>query len=177
MSKLVEKVVAANPSPYPASFDGSTLRFQLALFALMSVTILGGMMATWMGRELWRGRHDAYPWEGLFAIRGIFFTCAIIAIIRSGPEAAFMISYREGSPEILANILMVKRWLDAFVIIPALAWMGMAWIFYPPIASQMIKMSRQAPVAPKFSPMKAKRMAMALSLTFAISALIAIGKQ
>ena len=175
--RAIAKMIAADPSPFPASFDGSTIRFQLALFAMLSLTIVGGMIAGWMSRELWRGRHEAFPWEPLFAIRVIFFLCGVGAFIRCGPEAAYMISYREGSLELLTQLMFVKRWLDAASIIPGLGWMATAWIFYTPICSQMVLVSRTAPQSPKVSRQKVMRLSQAMVLTFVIAALIAIGKR
>jgi hypothetical protein len=173
----IARVIAATDSPFPASFDGSTVRFQLALFSMLALTMTGGMISWWMGRELWRGRRDAYPWEPLFAVRVVFFLCAVQAVIRCAPEAGYMITYREGSAEVISAILYAKRWFDAVAILPGLGWMAMVWVFYTPLCSRLIMLSRTDPVVPRVSKSRIKRLGVALVLVFTISALIALGKR
>lgn len=179
---LAEQVVLSTPSPYPASFDGSTLRFGAALASLMSISIVGLMLLYWMGREMWHGRRDAFPTEPLFAIRGIFFSAALSAVLRSAPEAAMMITWRE-SASAAAAILTVKRWCDAAAIVPAMTWMGLVFVFYPAICTSLVRMAREDKFAsafklrPKISRERALKLAVTLALIIAISTLIAVGKR
>lgn len=175
---LSSEMIAAVPSPYPASFDGSTLRYGLALFALLAITIVGGMLVQWMAREMKHGYRDAYPSEPLFAMRAIFLMAAITAVLRAGPEAAMMITWRE-SIEVATTILMVKRWCDAAAIVPAMIWMGLVFVFYPQICMSLVRISREdgrifAPTIPRE---RMRRLLGTLVLILLISTLIAIGKR
>lgn len=184
---MVEKGIRAGAlatqSPFPVSFDGSTLRFQTALFSMLTLAMCGAVIAGWMTREMWRGRRDAYPWEPLFAVRLILGLCGFQAFIRCMPEAAYMITYREGTVEVLAQILMIKRYLDSSTIVPGLTWMVTAYLSYVSICTHLIHMAHLTPKAlrakrPKiWSRPEVKRMACAIVLVFVISTLIAAGKQ
>jgi hypothetical protein len=176
---LPRRAIEATVSPYPASFDGSTLRYQAALFALMSMSIVGGMVMSWMAREIWHGRRDAYPHEPLFAMRAMFFCTAFTAVLRSTPEAAMMITWRE-SVDVAATIMVVKRWCDAAAFFPAMTWMALLWIYYPSICMAMVRIARQD--GGKFlAPYKARervgKLVKVIVLVFAISTLIAVGKR
>lgn len=139
---LPRQMIDAVPSPYPASFDGSTIRFWLALSSLMAMAIIGALVAGWMLKEIWQGRREALPHEPLFAMRLIFFLCALVAFIRSAPEAAMMITWRE-NPAAAATIMVAKRWIDSAAVVPALTWMALVFVFYPMICMKMVRIDRE----------------------------------
>lgn len=176
--KLSQAMIVGVPSPYPASFDGSTLRYTLALFSLMSIAIVGWMVVSWMAREIWHGRRDAYPFEPLFAMRGVFALAALTAALRASPEAAMMITWRE-NPAVAGIMLGVKRWCDAGAFAPAMLWMGTIYIYYPQICTMLVRVSRSEghvfrPTIPKE---RIRTLRNVLMLILAISTLIAIGKR
>ena len=170
------------PSPYPASFDGSTWRYQLALFALMSVSIMSLKLFTWMVDQTWKGRHDAYPFEPLFAVRMIVLFASLAAFLRCAPEAAMMITWRENAAA-AASILVAKRWLDAFTFFPSFVWMALVSVFYPRICMGLVRIAHEDCPAgiecqpPKIPRERLQRLATMLALTFTISILIAVGKR
>lgn len=175
----MERVVAATDSPYPASFDGSTIRFQVALFSLMTLSVLYLMISIWMGREIWKGRHDAYPKEPLFAVRAIFLFAAITGFVRTFPEVAYMISYREGSPGLMVFLLGAKRYMDAAAFFPGIVWLSGIWLFYPPICMGLTRLAGvdgEPPAWPTVDRARMRGLVSVVLLVFAISALIAVGK-
>lgn len=176
---LPRRVIETSGGPYPASFDGSTLRFQLALFALMSMSVVGGMVFSWMVREVWRGRRDAYPHEPLFAFRIMFLCTALTAVLRSAPEAAMMITWREDVGA-AATIMVVKRWCDAAAFFPAMTWMAVLWAYYPAICMAMVRIARQegGKILPPYKAgERLHKLVKVVLYLFAIATLIAVGKR
>jgi hypothetical protein len=172
-------MVAGVPSPYPASFDGSTIRYQLALFALMCISIVGGMVTSWMAKEIVHGRREAFPYEPLFAMRVIFFCCGLSAFLRSAPEAAMMITWHENIT-LASNILVLKRWCDALAVIPAMTWMSLVFIFYPSVCMSMVRIARESgggALPPLLPRARVAKLVKVIALVFVISTLIALGKR
>lgn len=176
---LPRQVVEAVASPYPGSFDGSTVRFQLALFSLMTISVVGGMLSAWMASEIWQGRREAYPYEPLFAMRLVFLLASIAAVMSAAPEVAVMITWRE-DPATAANIMVMKRWIDSARVIPALGWIGLVFVFYPAICMGMVRIASLDGI-PIIAPKKLRaRMTKLVRVTitiFAITMLIALGKR
>jgi len=176
---LPRQAVDAISSPYPGSFDGSTVQFQLALFSLMTISVVGSMLFGWMCSEIWQGRKESYPYEPLFAMRMVFLLASLAAVIGSAPEVAVMITWKE-NPALAASFMVIKRWIDSFRVVPALGWIGIVFVFYPAICMGMVRIAALdgMPVSsPKKIRARMTKLFRVTTMIFAVTLCIALGKR
>jgi hypothetical protein len=132
---VAAKVVAISTalSPYPASFDNSPVRYAFALGSLMSIMMFGGIVACWMGRDIWRDRKERPPTPALLLFRLMMGTCGFAAFLRCLPEVLYMSAYGEVTGDRMAIILTAKRLADIASLPVVVGWMAILVCIYPAI--------------------------------------------
>lgn len=128
---LPAKVLGYASSPFPVSFDGSGALFGAALFALIVATALSVMSGVAHFRRLWIDRREGNVLATAYRITITAF-CST-AILLCAPEVVYMIAYADSSAETLQTMLLVKRALNVFALVPFLIWLSMTYLYGPEI--------------------------------------------
>jgi hypothetical protein len=134
-ASLHARVLGYAASPFPVSFDGNGVLYAAALFVLIVITSLATMVGIAHAQRLWadRAQGKTLAW----AFRTLITAVCAASIIRCSPEVVYMIAYADASAETLQSILVIKRSLDVFAIVPVLLWMSIVWLYGPEIEFAM----------------------------------------
>lgn len=130
-SSFHRAVLGYATSPFPVSFDGNGFLYAAALFTLIVITSLATMVGITHVQRLWsdRGTGKTLVW----AFRTFVTAVCAAAIVRCAPEVVYMVAYADASASTLQTILVIKRALDVFAIVPVLLWMSIVWLYGPEI--------------------------------------------
>lgn len=131
MSSIAGRTLGYAKSPFPVSFDGSGALYGAALFVLIVITCLSVMLGIAHAQRLWTDRRQGKTL--VWAFRSFVAAVCVAAIVRCAPEVVYMIAYADAAPATLQSILLVKRALDVFAIVPVLSWMSIVWLYGPEI--------------------------------------------
>lgn len=131
-AKAIE--LTANVSPnIPASYDGNPLLYAASLNSLTLIAFLGTAIVGWMVRDCWRDRFSCHPLSLLFGFRIMMAIIGVVAVVRTVPEVLYLQAYGERniSPDMVAAILTLKRFMDTVTVSMVLSWMLLFVSMYP----------------------------------------------
>lgn len=120
-------------SPYPPSTGGGLGTYAFSLGSLLTICSLVLMLGIWVAEDLIRERRRR-PLCGLATLYRLMLLGACIGTTMATlPHAAYMWAYNDPHATVgtLARLLRAERMADAIRVVPAVLWVGIAFLTYP----------------------------------------------
>lgn len=114
--EIIQKVLDSSLGGLPPSFEGSPLVFALALFCTMIASLVSLTQVYFLCNEIkklpakFTDPINIYRYQLILAYLTILLAC--------GPDAVYLWTYNELSPDTTSKLLLVDRFFDALFLIP-----------------------------------------------------------
>lgn len=100
----------------PPSFHGNPLFYMMAIFGLLTMTLLA---ANWLWRVCWCMAEDPHPLKTPVTLSRIVIACLMTAaLLRGTPDAILLLRWPELSAHARLAISETDRFLDGVALIP-----------------------------------------------------------